>query len=127
MDSATLITSAVAAIAAVAAGYERYKGQKLVEYTAVNDAKDKLLEVLNQEILARKEQYEREHLEYTTYREETHKRLDKAAQIQSELLIKNAELESKTNIVPIMDTLKNVVSALERVMIVIERLEKSTK
>lgn len=104
--------------------YFGWKKKSSQEDTELKEVQKELVNNLKDNSEAWRLKYEKEHDEHVKARDFWH---DKAKEDQAILLKANQEnqdLKAKTNIVPIMDSLKVVTETMERVSKVMERIEK---
>lgn len=115
-----------AAIACLAAAYERNRSQKATETAGISKAKDELAAILQLEIAAWKQRYETEHVEYNSYRERTHAHNNETNVKMLQLVQENTVLASKTDITPVLSFTKEQseinLKVLEGLSKILERL-----
>jgi hypothetical protein len=127
-----------ALVAGVAAAYERFRSTRATDkalqsteraqeaeagqaaHKAILAQQDELIRLARDSATQWKERCAAEHMEYTSYREKHHSQIQEAnAKIlrQTEEI---ADLKSRTDMSPVMGTLKQIVESLERIL---ERLD----
>lgn len=111
-------------LAALAAGFERWRSQKLLEASQNNVEKSEYALLLRGSRDEWKAKAELEHNEFQTYRDEVHKSVNESNTRLLELTRINAELKAKTDITEVLNTQEKLANMILQVTHVLERIEK---